>query len=214
MRENVLIVLSSLAVNNGVASCTMNYYKSVIEKGYHVDFLVLKKVHSEREEAVEKAGSNIYVLPETEKVISKAKNNFLKKLIKENGYSIVHVNIPYHNGTAVLKAAKSSRVSVRIYHVHCPKREDSIKTKLKSDIYTPCCVNNATDYLSCSHLAARSLFGKKKYHVLHNAIDAKKFEFDEDKRYKLRNACSIMPDVHVLYRIKTGSCDFNFTCHN
>mgnify|MGYP003168648899 FL=1 len=49
MRENVLIVLSSLAVNNGVASCTMNYYKSVIEKGYHVDFLVLKKVHSERE---------------------------------------------------------------------------------------------------------------------------------------------------------------------
>ena len=77
MRENVLIVLSSLAVNNGVASCTMNYYKSVIEKGYHVDFLVLKKVHSEREEAVEKAGSNIYVLPETEKVISKAKNNFL-----------------------------------------------------------------------------------------------------------------------------------------
>lgn len=188
MRENVLTVLSSLAVNNGVASCTMNYYKSVIEKGYHVDFLVLKKVHSEREEAVEKAGSNIYVLPETEKVISKAKNNFLKKLIKENGYSIVHVNIPYHNGTAVLKAAKSSRVSVRIYHVHCPKREDSIKTKLKSDIYTPCCVNNATDYLSCSHLAARSLFGKKKYHVLHNAIDAKKFEFDEDKRYKLRNA--------------------------
>lgn len=54
MKENVLIVLSSLAVNNGVASCVMNYYNSVIEKGYHVDFLVLKRVNSEREAYVEK----------------------------------------------------------------------------------------------------------------------------------------------------------------
>lgn len=188
MRENVLIALSSLAVNNGVASCIMNYYRSVIEKGYHVDFLVLKRVHSEREEAVEKTGSNIYVIPEAEKMVSKVKNDFLKKLIRENGYSIVHVNIPYHNGTAILKAAKSSGVEVRIYHVHCPKREDSFKTKLKSDVYTPQCVNNATNYLSCSHLAASTLFGKKKYHILHNAIDAKKFEFDEEKRDDLRKA--------------------------
>ena len=51
MRENVLIVLSSLAVNNGVASCTMNYYKSVIEKGYHVDFRKEKKL-SKRQEVI------------------------------------------------------------------------------------------------------------------------------------------------------------------
>lgn len=187
MRENVLIVLSSLAINNGVASCVMNYYKSVIEKGYHVDFLVLKRVNSEKEAYAEKKGGKIYVLPKSEKVVSKSKSEFLKQLIKENGYSIVHVNIPYHNGVAVLKAAKSSKVPVRIYHVHCPKREDSFKTKLKSDMYTPRCINNATDYLSCSHLAASTLFGKKEYHVLHNAIDAKKFKFDETKRTQLRN---------------------------
>ena len=115
MRENVLIALSSLAVNNGVASCIMNYYKSVIEKGYHVDFLVLKKA-IRREKMLSKRQEVIYMCSQKlKKVISKAKNNFLKKLIKENGYSIVHVNIPYHNGTAVLKAAKSGGVSVRIY---------------------------------------------------------------------------------------------------
>lgn len=187
MRKNVLIVLSSLAINNGVASCVMNYYKSVIEKSYHVDFLVLKRMNSEREANVEKEGSKIYVLPESEKVISKPKSEFLKKLIKENRYSIVHVNIPYHNGVAVLKAAKSSKIPVRIYHIHCPKREDSFKTKLKSDVYTPRCVNNATDYLSCSHLAASTLLGKKEYHVMHNAIDAEKFGFNEAKRTQLRN---------------------------
>lgn len=191
MKENVLIVLSSLAVNNGVASCIMNYYNSVIEKGYHVDFLVLKRANSERETYAEKKGSKIYLLPKSEKIVSKEKNDFLGSLIKNNRYTIVHVNIPYHNGVAVLKAAKSSGVPVRIYHIHCPKREDSLKTKLKSDIYTPRCVNNATDYLSCSHLAASTLFGKKKYCVLHNAIDAQKYVFNEEKRAQLRGAYSI-----------------------
>lgn len=191
MKENVMIVLSSLAINNGVASCVMNYYNSVIEKGYHVDFLVLKRTNSEREAYAEKKGSKIYVLPKSEKVISKERNKFLKNLMKENRYSIVHVNIPYHNGAAVLKTAKNSGVPVRIYHVHCPKREDSFKTKLKSDIYTPRCVNNATDYLSCSHLAASTLFGKREYYVLHNAIDTKKYAFNEEKRMQLRNALNI-----------------------
>lgn len=185
--RKVLIVLSNLAINNGVASCIMNNYHSLLKTGNQVDFLVLKEVQSIHEKNIKENRGNIYILPDSDNRKSSEKTDLVCKILS-NHYDIVHVNIPYYNGSYILKCAKKAGVKVRIYHSHNPKRVDSWKARLYSEFYTPQCVHFANAYIACSTIAGDTVFGKRKYHILHNAIYAEKYVFDEISRNKLRKA--------------------------
>ena len=45
---------------------------------------------------------------------------------------------------------------------------------------------SATDYWACSYLAGKWMFKKKKFMVIHNAIEMEKFLYDEGKRKSIR----------------------------
>ena len=186
MERNVLIALSSLAVNNGVASCIMNHYNSIVKNWNKVDFLVLKKTGSPRERIIKENGGKIFELPNPEKRRDKERIIFITELFERENYSVVHVNMPYHNGADILSVSKKLNIPVRLYHVHCPKRVDTPKNRLISEFYTPKCVARATNYLSCSVLASKSIFGNKESIIVHNAISAKKYCYDQSKRDEIR----------------------------
>lgn len=185
MPGKLLIVLSNLAVNNGVASCIMNNYSQLCEMFEHIDFLVLKKTGSVRETQIIESGNEIIVLPDAEVRRSKSKEKFILNLLRR-GYDIVHVNVPYHNGSMILRMAQKKNIPVRIYHSHNPKRVDTMRARLVSGYYTPQCVRAANYYIACSETAGKTVFGNRAFEILHNAIPAEKFQFDKQSRELLR----------------------------
>lgn len=61
----------------------------------------------------------------------------------------------------------------------------------------------ATDYMCCSELAGRWLFGNKEYdkgnvYLLNNAIDLDKFKYDEEKRKEKRKELNIEDSTLVI----------------
>jgi glycosyltransferase EpsF len=64
----------------------------------------------------------------------------------------------------------------------------------------------ATDYMCCSELAGRWLFGNKEYdkgnvYLLNNAIDLDKFKYDEKIRKEVRKELNIKDDTLVIGHI-------------
>lgn len=138
----------------------------------------------------------------------------LKKLIISNKYDAVHINTNFYPvNVACLLAAKSAHCKVRISHSHGSKSIATFRLKprdkvrrLIQSILTPiyrCVIRaNATHYFACSTEAGEYLFGKTglkspKYKKINNAIEAKEFIYDKEKRDIIRRTYHIQ-DQHIL----------------
>lgn len=195
--KDVLIVLKDLRTGNGIASCLMNYYNQLLNK-FNVTFLLLQNIESPYTDIVKKSGGNIIIIPTSKLKYSYKTQKFLNELFKNNHFDIIHINIPGPYGALILKMAQKNNIKSRIYHSHNPKNNLSLKSTISSTIYNRLCVKRATDYLACSKLAGRSIFGNEKFEVLKNCIDAKRFQFNPILRDLKRKELKIDNDTIVI----------------
>ncbi len=93
-------------------------------------------------------------------------------------------------GYFYLKEAFKSGVSVRIAHAHTNNTLKNAKYLLKR-IMCRLYSKYATDLFACSEDAGRYIFGEKKFLVVNNAIDSKKFVFDNKKRINKRKELNL-----------------------
>ena len=126
---------------------------------------------------------------------AKAIDKFFKK---HNDYKVVHMNASSKN-FLLLKYAKKHNVKIRIAHSHNIdfQTKNPIKKLVGNILKIPMKIY-ATDYFACSYLAGEWLFGKNnikkgKVRVVHNAVDYKKFEFNEEIRKTIRKEFNIKP---------------------
>ena len=168
----------------GTQALLMNIYRNIDRNKVQFDFLVEYPDKQFYDEEILKLGGKIYY--------SNVRNDFnifkfikkLKKIIKENDYKIVHMHT-YSIGYFCLKAAKECNVPIRIAHSHNNQTVHDFKYLPKlflQRIYTI----YANNLLDCSEEAGRYLFKNKKFKVLNNAIDSKKFIYNEEIRKKER----------------------------
>lgn len=195
--KDVLIVLKDLRTGNGIASCLMNYYNELLNK-FNVTFLLLQNIESSYTDIVKKSKGNIKILPTTKIKYSYKTQRFIEELFKNNHFDIVHINIPGPYGALILKMAKKNNIKSRIYHSHNPKNNLSLKSRISSSIYNKLCVKRATDYLACSQLAGSSIFGNKKFEILKNCIDTKRFQFNPIARDLKRKELNVDNDTIVI----------------
>lgn len=190
MKKRVLIQMRDLRVGNGVATCIMNYYEYTVKHGYEIDFLLNRNIESSFVETVRINGSKIYVLPYDTGKPNIANWKYIKNIVL-NQYDIIHTNLSGLNALMCLEAAKKADIPVRIYHTHIPKDTYSIKARLRFMVYGIPCVYLANKYVACSHHAGDSVFGNRKYSILRNAMDTKKFCFNEQEREIIRKQLGI-----------------------
>lgn len=183
--KKVLIQMRDLRIGSGIATCIMNYYKYTVQHGYSIDFLLNRNVESPYIETARKYGSKILVLPCDTNKPNKQNSNYIKKVVTDK-YDVFHVNISGLNALKSLKIAKKVGIKTRIYHAHNPKETSSIKARVRSALYETPSVWLANKYAACSTYAGESLFGKRPYIVLKNAMNISKYVFDEDARNRLR----------------------------
>lgn len=168
----------------GTQALLMNLYRNIDRSKVQFDFLVeYPNKYFYDDEIISLGGKVYYSNVRIDKRVFKFEK-LLKRILKENDYSIIHMHT-YSIGYFVLKTAKKCGVPIRIAHSH---NNQTVKDKLyllklfMQKIYT----KYATDLFACSEEAGRYLFKNKNFTVLNNSIDSQKFVFSENTRNKKR----------------------------
>ena len=103
------------------------------------------------------------------------------------------------NGAFIyLKYAKKYGIKVRIVHSHQNKAADVFLHAVRNIPLIRIGLRYANTYFACSKLAGDYLFKKKKYHLINNAIDAKRFKYDPKVRKQMRKELGISDDCFLI----------------
>lgn len=190
-------------IGGGVESVVMNYYRHIDRSKIQFDFICDDDSTNIPYDEIEKLGGRVILVPPYQKVFKYQKE--LKKIFKEKNYKIVHSHI---NTLSVfpLHAAKCAKVPVRIAHSHSTTNKKEWKKNLLKQVLRPFSKVYATNYMCCSELAGRWLFGNKEYdkgnvYLLNNAIDLDKFKYDEKIRNQKRKELNINDSTLVIGHI-------------
>lgn len=173
----------------GTQAFLMNIYRNIDRNKVQFDFLVEYPDKQFYDEEILKLGGKIYY--------STVRKDFnilkfmrkLKNIIKENNYKIVHMHT-YSIGYFCLRVAKECDIPVRIAHSHSNEATRDFKYLPKlflQKIYTV----YATNLMACSEAAGKYLFKDKKFEVIKNAIDSRKFIYNKEIREKTRKNLNI-----------------------
>ena len=183
--------------NAGTEKVIMNLYNNINQEKVHFDFLVNRP--GVLDEEIRKKGAKIFYINNNDK------NNYyinLMKFFKENNYEIIHVHTQ-GNMELILKAAKKSKIKCRIIHSHTA-RQDIPKILKILKLYRNIQIErNATDFFACSQDAAKWLFPHKykSAKIVYNAIEIKKFLYNEEVRKKVRKDLKIKDDEKIVINI-------------
>lgn len=190
-------------IGGGVEAVTINYYRNIDKNKVQLDFICDEDSTNIPYEEIERMGGKVIIIPSYSKPFKYHKA--LKRVLKEGNYKIIHSNI---NTLSVfsLFAAKCAGVPVRIAHSHSTTNKKEKKKNLMKQVLRPFSKVFATDYMCCSELAGRLLFGNKEYdkgnvYLLNNAIDLDKFKYNESLRKKKRKELGIKDDTLVIGHI-------------
>lgn len=186
-KYNVLYIIPTLELADGITSYAMNYYREFEET--NVDFIVTAS-ESKTKYYYEllKNGSNVYYIPSNniKKIFCTIKNvkNFFKNNAKK--YDIIHCHVA-NTGLLYLYFAKKYNVNIRILHSHATVTADTIAHKIRNDIILPLTKKNANYFFACSNLAGKAMFKQKDFFVVNNAINIDNYRYSLENRKKIRN---------------------------
>lgn len=190
-------------LGGGVEAVVMNYYRHLDHSEVQFDFICDDDSTNIPYDEIEKLGGKVILIPPYQKVFKYQKE--LRRVLRNGKYKIVHSHI---NTLSVfpLYAAKKVGVPVRIAHSHSTTNKKEWKKNLLKQVLRPFSKKYATNYMCCSELAGRWLFGDKAYdegkvYLLNNAIDLDKFKYDKKIRDKKRKELGIKEDTIVIGHI-------------
>ena len=153
-------------------------------------YLIFEGLGNKYGNEIEKRGGNVFCWPSPSKGYGIYYRR-LKKLLKDNNYSVVHSHTMFNSGINLL-AAKKCNVPVRIAHSHTTKTETrvSVKQKTYETIMRRVISLCATHLFACGVAAGEWMFGKetflRKGLIIHNGIDTKKYQFSSYHRCRIR----------------------------
>lgn len=190
-------------LGGGVEAVVINYYMHIDRTKIQFDFICDEDSTNIPYEEIEQLGGKVILIPPYQRAFKYHKE--LKRVLKEGNYKIIHSHISTMSVFSLF-AAKCAGVPVRIAHSHSTTNKKEKKKNLMKQVLRPFSKVFATDYMCCSELAGRWLFGDKEYdkgdvYLLNNAIDLDKFKYNEALRKKKRKELGIKDDTLVIGHI-------------
>lgn len=144
-------------------------------------------------EKVENSGCRVVSIPYRKKNIVKYFFALYKYISKEK-IDVVHV----HGSSAIMSielvAAWLAGCKVRIAHSHNTTCENQKADKVLRPLFNRSC----TTAFACGQDAGRWMFGKRKFTIIPNGRNIKKYEYDTKKRTEYRNKLGIPLDALVI----------------
>lgn len=177
----------------GVEAVINNYYKNINREKYQFDFFIDADSNCSPPTKLMEMGARYYTIPPYQNLPMYLYT--LVRYFKSNQYQIVHANM---NTLSVfpLFAAWIAGVPVRINHNHSTAGKGETKKNILKYLLRPFAKIFATDFCACSKYAGEWLFGKRavakgKVTIFNNAIDCKKFRFNNTVRQEVRQELGV-----------------------
>ena len=165
----------------GIESCIMDYYRQLVKWEVQFDFICMYEELAYQEE-IEELGGKVFFLPDVKKHPFKYRWD-LYNLLQQEQYDVVHVNMLSAANILPLLVAHKAGVKKIIAHSHNSSTPGMIRNILHR-INKRRIPQYVTDCFACSQIAGEWLFTEKllksnKFVVIHNAINVKRFLYDE-----------------------------------
>lgn len=179
----------------GIENVIMNIIRKLSSEEYKFEILVSQKLSDIYDKELEQYNCKINIINKTTKRIFPIKRLLLdtygiRKFMRERKDYILHINLYNFYGLIYANFVKKELVKKIIVHAHSSGIDNDF-FKIKTFINK--CMVKILDkkyffHVSCSDLASNFCFSKKvdNIYFLPNAIDMKKFYFDEQIRKTVR----------------------------
>lgn len=179
-----VLILTGTMNMGGIENQLMHLLRQADKEKFQIDYTTTAD-HPFFEDEIVSLGAKCIHIPPT------GGKHFLRYCkavycVMRNGeYDIVHSHELFHSGM-VLLAARLAGVKHRFVHAHnwCDGNGLGEKTPIKRKIYNGVMQKliqwNATDFIACSTLAGKFLYGDRitkqdNYHLVFNSVDTSKF---------------------------------------
>lgn len=180
----------------GLETMLMNYYRHIDRSKIQFDFLTHRPHRAAYDDEIEVLGGKMYYAPRLYPQNYPKYFRFMKKFFMQHPeYKIVHSHIDAMSAFP-LYAAKMGKVPVRIAHSHNTRLDKDAKIVIK--YFAKNAVPKvANEYWACGEMAGEFMYGSKPFHVLRNAIELEKFQYNLQIRDKVRKQLGIENDFVI-----------------
>ena len=186
---SVLILTGTMNVG-GIENQLMHLLRQADKEKFQIDFTTTAK-HPFYEDEILSLGGKCIHIPSTDGKHFLRYCKTIYRVMKDGKYDIVHSHELFHSGM-VLLTARLAGVKHRFVHAHnwCDGNALGEKKPLKRKLYNKVMQKliqwNATDFVACSTLAGKFLYGERvtkrdNYHLVFNSVDTSKFLENYDR---------------------------------
>ena len=169
----------------GIENQLMHLLRCADKNVFQIDFTSTVEYRLFYQDEMEQLGARCIRIPGTEGWRFLRYCRALYRVLKDGQYDIVHSHELFHSGM-VLLTARLAGVKHRFVHAHNWSDSDGSGRKRgwKRSVYNHLMQRliqwNATDFVACSTLAGKFLYGEKvttqpNYHLVFNSVDTSKF---------------------------------------
>lgn len=187
MRKILVIGMTSIA--GGVESFLMNYYRRLNKTHVLFDFLCPSVEKIAYADEIEKSSNIYYIIPKTKNPFEHKRQLGVFFMGHKGEYDAVWANLNSLMNIDYLKIARKYGINHIIVHSHNSNNMGSTLQKVMHNLNRRHIEKIATDYWACSKNAAEWFYPKElldRVRIIYNAIDIKKYAFDEVKRNHYR----------------------------
>lgn len=199
-KTRVLEICLGEFLSSGSSVMVWNWYKQFDLDQFEVDFFVLRQLDESYLSEIKVNGGHCYFCPNMNPIIRKIRRALLlHRVIQKNQYDCIHIHVT--NAAFCALVCLFAGKSPIILHSHNSEISSHVKLFLHN-IGKPFLKKANITYFACSDLAAeflfpRSIASEKKYVVINNGIDVRKFTFNQEIREKIRKELEIV-DCFVI----------------
>ena len=208
----ILHVVPTLNINSGMMSVVMNYYRNIDRNKIQFDFLYFGYMKDNHGEEIERLGGRLYYMERP--TFKPGDQKRLRKFFAEHKgeFTAVHCH-PIWSSIVVAREAKHSGIKHIIQHAHSTNYSEKRISALRNRFLMKFIRLFATDYIACNSEAA-NLFGRKGLEkseviIIPNAIDIKKYSYDEELRALTRAEFEASPSTIILGNVGRFSIEKN-----
>lgn len=180
----------------GAETMIMTYYRKIDRTKVQFDFLVHTDDECAFDDEIEKLGGKIFRFPRyTAKNHFQYQRKWKQFLAGHPEYKIVHGHFFTISAVYFPIARKMNRICIAHSHIS-NVFTDSLIGRIKYSLFIKPIRNIANYYLACSADAGEWMYGKDlmnsdRFFVMNNAINAKNFRYDEERREEIRKQMNL-----------------------
>lgn len=169
----------------GLENFIMNIFRNIDRGRVQFDFLMHHSYDSFFDDEIRSLGGAIYRYPVVENKNLFGYSRYVERLLGEHPeIGVVHSHM-CSTGYFTLGAARRAGCVMRVCHSHNTSHDRTVKGCAKWAL-SRLAPLNANILLACSTEAGKYLFGNRPFELQRNAIDTKRFAFNENKRETIR----------------------------